>query len=121
VGERRTVRTSVVIGVCALAVSVAAAIGIASSRSADDVPAHGFSVAGFLDVRSGMIPSRVRELLGRPSRTTESLAEGFAWPEPADACWYYARVDATREYQVCFIGGRVRTHGSYPIVPRGDP
>ena len=67
-----------------------------------------------------MRPADVAAVLGRPSRRTASLAEGFAWPEPKDMCWYYPSIDRLREYQVCFIAWRLVTRGSYPVMG-GEP
>ena len=74
----------------------------------------------FARLRDGMRPRAVAAVLGRPARRTESLAEGYAWPEPKDLCWYYPSVGRLREYQVCFIAWRLVTRGSYPVTG-GEP
>ena len=74
----------------------------------------------FARVREGMRPAAVAAILGQPARRTESLAEGYAWPEPKDMCWYYPAIDRLREYQVCFIARRLVTRGSYPVMG-GEP
>ena len=74
----------------------------------------------FARLRDGMRPEAVAEVLGRPARRTESLAEGYAWPEPKDMCWYYPSIGRLREYQVCFIAWRLVTRGSYPVTG-GEP
>jgi hypothetical protein len=73
----------------------------------------------FARVDEGMRPAEVAAVLGRPSRRTTSLAEGFAWPEPKDVCWYFPSVDRLREYQVCFVAWKLVTRGSYPIAGGG--
>lgn len=74
----------------------------------------------FARLRDGMRPEAVAAVLGRPVRRTESLAEGYAWPEPKDMCWYYPSIGGLREYQVCFIAWRLVTRGSYPVTG-GEP
>jgi hypothetical protein len=73
----------------------------------------------FALLRGGLRPTEVRALLGNPSRRTVSLAEGFAWPEPTDVCWYYPSIDRLREYQVCFIQWKLVTRGSYAVERGG--
>jgi hypothetical protein len=70
----------------------------------------------FASVGEGMRPADVAAVLGRPSRRTVSLAEGYAWPEPKDMCWYFPSTDRLREYEVCFIAWRLVTRGSYPVM-----
>jgi hypothetical protein len=74
----------------------------------------------FALVDEGMQPSEVADLLGEPARRTRSLAEGLAWPEPKDTCWYYPSADQGREYQVCFVAGALMTRGSYPVTREGE-
>ena len=74
----------------------------------------------FARLREGMRPADVAAVLGRPSKRTASLAEGYAWPEPKDVCWYYPSTDRLREYQVCFIAWRLVTRGSYQVA-EGEP
>lgn len=81
--------------------------------------ADGITAAMFTLVVEGMRPTEVLDVLGAPTRRTVGLAEGFAWPEPKDTCWYYPSVDRLREYQLCFVAQRLVTHGSYPLM-EGD-
>jgi hypothetical protein len=81
--------------------------------------AEGVTAAKFALVVEGMRPIEVADLLGSPVRRTSSLAEGLAWPEPKDTCWYYPSVDRRREYQVCFVTGRLMTRGSYMVTGEG--
>jgi hypothetical protein len=67
----------------------------------------------FALVVEGRTTSQVEAELGAPARTVESLAEGYAWPEPMVVCWYYPAADLVREFQVCFIADQVVSHGSY--------
>ena len=81
---------------------------------------HAITAEQFARVGEGMRPADVAAVLGRPSKRTASLAEGFAWPEPKDVCWYYPSTDRLREYQVCFIAWRLVTRGSYQVA-EGEP
>lgn len=84
-----------------------------------ETTANGVTTDRFALVAEGMEPSDVAEILGTPARETTSLAEGFAWPEPDDTCWYYPSADRTREYQVCFVDDTVVTRGSYLVTGKG--
>ena len=81
---------------------------------------HAITAEQFARVGEGMRPADVAAVLGKPSKRTTSLAEGFAWPEPKDVCWYYPSTDRLREYQVCFIDWRLVTRGSYQVA-EGEP
>lgn len=115
-------RTTALVGsllVLIVGVAVAAAtIGRSEESPAGSVPV---TPETFGLVREGMSGPDVADVLGEPVRRTASLAEGLAWPEPEDACWYYGSADGRREYQICFVAGAVKTRGSYPVVPEGGP
>jgi hypothetical protein len=120
VAARRKTRGPWVIGsvICLLMVVVT----VDRLATADpEAPTDGFSGGSFSRVLEGMSPSEVEALLGRPSREVVSLAEGYAWPEPEVTCWYYPTLDATREYQVCFIEREVSTVGSHLVGGGGSP
>jgi hypothetical protein len=87
---------------------------ISQSASATAVTSERFAL-----VEVGMEPPEVTELLGPPDRETTSLAEGLAWPEPEDTCWYYRLDGSAREYQVCFVHDAVITRGSYLVPEEG--
>jgi hypothetical protein len=118
VAARRKTRGPWVIGsvICLLAVVVTVdRLGNGGPDVAIDVISGG----SFSRIVGGMRPAEVEAVLGRPAREVVSLAEGYAWPEPPVTCWYYASLDATREYQVCFIEHEVTAAGSY-LVQGGE-
>lgn len=112
-----TLAGSLLVLIVAAAVA-AIAIGGSEEPAATSVPV---TPATFGLVVEGMSGSGVVDVLGEPTRRTTSLAEGLAWPEPEDTCWYYASADGRREYQICFVADAVKTRGSYPVVPEGGP
>ena len=117
-----TWRVAAIIGVGVLLLTTTAVLARTTFRPSEQ---HRIDVGtslerAFLLTGPGMRPAEVRALLGDPSRRTVSLAEGYAWPEPKDVCWYYRSDDLPREFQICFISGRLASRGSYPI-PTGGP
>jgi hypothetical protein len=67
----------------------------------------------FSSIRKGMSPQRVTALLGTPSHTASSVAEGLEWPEPRDTCWDYPAAGEHRTFRVCFVGGEATTLSSF--------
>jgi hypothetical protein len=124
--ERRSARATLVVVVVLLSMLTAIGsvawtewrplVAVHVSRPA----AHAITDEQFARVGEGMRPADVAAVLGRPSKRTTSLAEGFAWPEPRDVCWYYPSIDRLREYEVCFIAWTLVTRGSYQVA-EGEP
>lgn len=119
------VATRPVVVASILLVAAGATLSACTSRESGDQPgttstARGITRAMFALVNEGMHPTEVADLLGEPARRTKSLAEGLAWPEPKDTCWYYRSADQRREYQVCFVAGALMTRGSYPVAREGE-
>lgn len=100
-----------------LALLLVLAVAFSPRGGTDPAPAdsrpHVVSDEAFALVVEGRTTAQIEAELGAPARTVESLAEGYAWPEPAVVCWYYPAADLIREFQVCFIADQVVSHGSY--------
>lgn len=114
--ERRSISSGWVLVLTLLIACTDGAARAPEGLPASPVERTGVSAGEVARVESGMRPVEVRAILGRPARRTESLAEGYAWPEPKDVCWYYPSREESREYQVCFIQWRVVTRGSYVVT-----
>jgi hypothetical protein len=119
-GRSRIIAVNKRIVIAAVLLCTSAAVLWQASGSSEDPRGMQRSSEGVTDamfdlVDEGMAPNQVASLLGSPSRRMTSLAEGLAWPEPPDTCWYYRSTDRTREYQVCFVAGALVTRGSYPV------
>jgi hypothetical protein len=113
-------------GTLAVAVALLPLLGVVAwhagqaGHPAPDVRPHMVGAhpgAGFARIVAGMRPADIRALVGPPSQRIESKAEGFAWPEPKDVCWYYPTAYPARGYQVCFIDHEVASHGSFTRAP----